>query len=193
MKDHALGSCYAIDERIITDGDAEIRNAVSTVLKSVAAQPQASTVAPFYAIVIGTGSVGSGDVIRGVRLRRGCWASGGRLRAGFAGLAGRAPRLYDAFLPRPARSPPGRANPPKALRPPPISWKLSPAFGVLADRRRRAVGVIGAGQIWQVASERVDGIGAAWGKLARDARHDRLARRAVSASLSPQPNRCARR
>jgi len=53
MKDRALDSCCAIDERIITDGDAEIRNADSTVLKSVAAQPQASTAALFYAFEAG--------------------------------------------------------------------------------------------------------------------------------------------
>lgn len=53
MKDHALDSCYAIDERIITDGDAEISKADSTVLRSVAAQPQASTAALFCAFEAG--------------------------------------------------------------------------------------------------------------------------------------------
>ncbi len=53
MKDRALDSCYAIDERIITDGDAKIRKADSTVLKSVAAQPQASTAALFCAFEAG--------------------------------------------------------------------------------------------------------------------------------------------
>jgi hypothetical protein len=41
-----------------------------------------------------------------------------------------------------------------------ILWKISPACGVLADRRRRAVGVIGAGHVWPIASAWVDGIAA---------------------------------
>jgi hypothetical protein len=53
MKDCALDTRRAIDERIITDGDAKIRNADSTVLKSVAAQPQASTAALLCAFQAG--------------------------------------------------------------------------------------------------------------------------------------------
>jgi hypothetical protein len=37
----------------------------------------------------------------------------------------------------------------------------------VADRRRRAVGVTGAGQLWQVVSGWVDGIAAGCGKTGR--------------------------
>lgn len=51
--DHVLDTCYVVDERIITNGDAEIRKADSAVLKSVAAQPYASTATLFCAVEAG--------------------------------------------------------------------------------------------------------------------------------------------
>jgi hypothetical protein len=65
---------------------------------------------------------------------------------------------------------------------------------MLADRRRRAVGLIGAGHVWPIASGWVDGIAAGLEKNSPPM-HDVIDRRvrAFSARLSPQSNRRARR
>jgi hypothetical protein len=81
-------------------------------------------------------------------------------------IAGRGP----AHHPRPAIPRPGPRDrhpddrTPKALRPLPIVWKISPASSVLADRRWRAVGMIGAGHVWPIASAWLNGIAAGLGK-----------------------------
>ena len=77
---------------------------------------------------------------------------------GACGCSGRLPE------PEPARPPPRWPIPPKALPTPRISWKISPACGVLADRRKRAVGLIGAGHVWPIASAWVMGSPPGWRK-----------------------------
>ena len=76
---------------------------------------------------------------------------------------------------------------------PPTCWKISPARGVLADRRRRTVGRIDAGQLWQIALAWIDGIAVGLRKKSPPM-HDMIHRcvRAFSARLSPQSNRCAK-
>ena len=64
--------------------------------------------------------------------------------------------------------------------------EISPASGVLPDRRRRAGGMIGAGQVWQITSAWVAGIAAGLEKLATATRQDRSPRAGVSARHTVQ-------
>jgi len=59
MRDRALDSCCAIDDQIIAEREAEVRNAKSTVLKRVTAQPQGSTAALFCAFQAGNSDLSS--------------------------------------------------------------------------------------------------------------------------------------